>query len=43
MQCETCGQAHGPAKRMRSHLESNDLLNRYQSAYRPMYSTEGAE
>ena len=29
-------------KRIRSHLESNDLLNRYQSAYRPMYSTETA-
>ena len=30
------------AKRIRSHLESKDLLNRYQSAYRPMYSTETA-
>ena len=30
------------AKRIRSHLESNDLLNRYQSAYRPMHSTETA-
>ena len=30
------------AKRIRSHLESNDLPNRYQSAYRPMYSTETA-
>ena len=29
-------------KRIRSHLESNDLLNRYQSAYRPIYSTETA-
>ena len=30
------------AKRIRSHLESNYLLNRYQSAYRPMHSTETA-
>ena len=30
------------AKRIRSHLESNDLLNRYQSACRPMHSTETA-
>ena len=30
------------AKRIRSHLQSNDLLNRYQSAYRPMHSTETA-
>ena len=30
------------AKRIRSHLESNDLLNRYKSAYRPMHSTETA-
>ena len=30
------------AKPIRSHLESNDLLNRYQSAYRPMHSTETA-
>ena len=30
------------AKRIRSHLESNALLNRYQSAYRPMHSTETA-
>ena len=30
------------AKRVRSHLKSNDLLNRYQSAYRPMHSTETA-
>ena len=30
------------AKRIRSHLVSNDLLNRYQSAYRPMHSTETA-
>ena len=30
------------AKRIRSHLGSNDLLNRYQSAYRPMHSTETA-
>ena len=30
------------AKRIRSHLESNDLLNRYQSAYGPMHSTETA-
>ena len=30
------------AKRIRSHLESNDVLNRYQSAYRPMHSTETA-
>ena len=28
------------AKRIPSHLVSNDLLNRYQSAYRPMYSPE---
>ena len=27
------------ATRIRFHLESNDLLNRYQSAYRPMHST----
>ena len=30
------------AKRIRFHLGSNDLLNRYQSAYRPMHSTETA-
>ena len=30
------------AKRIHSHLKSNDLLNRYQSAYRPMHSTETA-
>ena len=30
------------ANRIRSHLQSNDLLNRYQSAYRPMHSTETA-
>ena len=30
------------AKRIRSHLESNDFLNRYQSAYRPMHSSETA-
>ena len=30
------------SKRIRSHSESNDLLNRYQSAYRPMHSTETA-
>ena len=30
------------AKRIRSHLDSNDLLNCYQSAYRPMHSTETA-
>ena len=30
------------AKRIRSHLESNDLLNRHRSAYRPMHSTETA-
>ena len=30
------------AKRIRFHLESDDFLNRYQSAYRPMHSTETA-
>ena len=30
------------AKPNHSHLESNDLLNRYQSAYRPRHSTETA-
>ena len=30
------------AKRIRSHVESNDLLNFYQSADRPMHSTETA-
>ena len=30
------------SKGIRSHLESNDLLNRYQSCDRPMHSTETA-
>ena len=28
------------AKRIRSRLESNELFNHYQSAYRPMHSIE---
>ena len=36
------GANHYPRAPARSHLESIDLLNRYQSEYRPMHSTETA-